>query len=87
MSMGQLLEQSVFQNIRQKGKLSFYSKNSSLEIDFIIDDQTALEVKSTASKQDIEFLRRRVAALKIPENYLISLEFSDEPAVVLATDL
>lgn len=86
-SEGQLLEQSVFQNIRQKGKLHFYRKEKGSEIDFIVNENTALEVKLVPSKQDIEFLQRRSTALHLSEQYIVSRVFSEEPEVILATDL
>lgn len=86
-SMGQLFEQSVFQNLRSDHKLHFYSKEGKSEIDFIVDEKEALEVKLTASLQDIEYLRRRVETLNLEGAYIVSLEFSNEPSVILATDL
>lgn len=86
-STGQLFEQSVYQNIRDRGELNFYSKNERSEIDFILDKKIALEVKLTPSKQDIDFLKRRATNLNLPENYIVSLGISSEPEVILATDL
>ena len=86
-SIGQLFEQSVFQNLRTTHTLHFYSKEGKSEIDFIVDEEEAVEVKTTASLQDIEYLRRRVENLNLQGSYIISLEYKDEPNVILATDL
>lgn len=87
LSLGQQFEQSIFQNLRSTHKLHFYSKEGKSEIDFIVDEKEALEVKFTASLQDIEYLRRRVQSLKLKSAYIVSIEFSDDPNVLLATDL
>jgi len=87
LSLGQQFEQSIFQNLRSTHKLHFYSKEGKSEIDFIVDEKEALEVKLTASLQDIEYLRRRVQNLNLERAYIVSLEFSDDQNVLLATDL
>ncbi len=86
-SLGQLFEQSVFQNLRSRHTLYFYSKEGKSEIDFIVDEKEALEVKVAASLQDIEYLRRRVESLNLEGAYIVSLEFNNEQSVILATDL
>lgn len=86
-SQGQLLEQSVFQSLRTDHKLSYYSKEGTGEIDFIVDGATALEVKFSASRQDISNLQKRSVSSKIAKYYIVSQQFSEEKEVILATDL
>ncbi len=86
-SQGQLLEQSIFQTLRTQHALSFYNKDGKNEIDFIINEKIALEVKNSASRQDIATLRKRAKAIKVPEYYIVSKQFSEEREVVVATDL
>jgi predicted AAA+ superfamily ATPase len=86
-SMGQLFEQSIFQNLRTTHNLHYYSREGKSEIDFIVDEKVALEVKLTASLQDIEYLRRRVQSLKIENSYIVSLEFNEDQNVIPAADL
>lgn len=86
-SMGQLFEQSVFQTLRPDHNLHFYSKEGKSEIDFIVDEKEALEVKLTASLQDMEYLKRRVKTLNLHGAYIVSLDFSNGQNVILATDL
>jgi predicted AAA+ superfamily ATPase len=85
-SQGQLFEQSVFQNFRSQHSLSYYSKDGSHEIDFIVDEKIALEVKVTASKRDIETLKRRSEGLHLNEQYVVTLHYNDDPHSILATD-
>lgn len=86
-SEGQLLEQSIFQILRHEHKLNFYQKNTGSEIDFILDGQIALEVKTNASRRDIAHLKARAVSLKIPSFFLVSKEYSKEKEIILATDL
>jgi predicted AAA+ superfamily ATPase len=82
LSMGQLFEQSIFQNLRTHHALHYYSKEGKSEIDFIVDEKEALEVKTAASLRDIEYLKRRVQNLNLEGAYIVSLEFSDERNVL-----
>lgn len=86
-SDGQLFEQAVFQNLHINHALNFYNKDSRSEIDFIVDERIALEVKTSASKRDIDHLKRRSKNLNLNEAYVISKEYSEEKEVILATDI
>lgn len=86
-SEGQLFEQSVFQNLHINHAVNFYNKDGGSEIDFIVDGKIALEVKTSASKRDIDHLKRRSQNLNLLEAYIISREYSEEKEVILATDL
>ena len=84
---GQLLEQSVFQNLRSAHKLSFYNKDGGKEIDFIADGKVALEVKMAASQQDITTLRLRAESMHLTENYVIAFQYSEKEKIIVATDM
>jgi len=86
-SEGQLLEQGVFQNLHLNHTINFYNKDGGSEIDFIVDGKIALEAKTSASKRDLDHLKRRSQSLNLPEAYIVSREYSDEKKVILATDL
>jgi len=86
-SEGQLFEQGVFQNLNLNHTIHFYNKDGGSEIDFIVDEKIALEVKTSTSKRDIDHLKRRNKSLNLPEAYIISKEYSEEKEVILATDL
>lgn len=86
-SEGQLLEQSIFQNIRSNHTLSFYSKDGGAEIDFIVDEKIALEVKMTGSQRDIAHMRARTESLDLDESYVITADFSEHPEMIVVTDL
>lgn len=85
-SEGQLLEQSVFQSLRPHYHLNFFYKDAS-EIDFIIDEKIACEVKTGASKRDIAHLKVKAESLDLKKYYVVSREYSKEEKVILATDI
>jgi len=86
-SQGQLLEQSVFQNLRFSHKLGFYSKEGASEIDFIVDDNIALEVKMSMSQQDLANLKRRSAGLHIDQAYVLALQYTQNKEGILVIDM
>ena len=57
------------------------------EIDFIVDDSIAIEVKLTMSKRDVHTLKNRSKSLNIKENYVITHQFDKNETAILATDL
>lgn len=85
-SLGQLLENSVFQNLRPDHKLSFYHKDNQ-EIDFIVGESIGLEVKTTAAQRDIFRLKKISSALGLTERYIVSFNWSPQKEVVMASDL
>ena len=86
-SEGQILEQSVFQTLRPHYKLNFYQKNEGSEIDFIVDQNFAIEVKTSASKRDIAHLKLRAEVLNLKNYFILSKEYSSNKETILATDL
>lgn len=87
LSQGQLLEQSVFQNLRDTHALSYYNKEGGSEIDFIVDNSIGIEVKNSASARDINTLVRRGKTLQLKESYLVTYSYSDMKEAILVTDL
>jgi len=58
LDFGLLFENSIFQNLRQKGELNYYQKKRGPEIDFILNREIAYEVKVTPHLSDIKRLER-----------------------------
>lgn len=87
LAQGQLLENSVYQNLRIDYKLTYFSKKSGGEIDFIVDGGAALEVKNTASRKDIFNLMKTAKSLGAEEMFVVSLQYSNSDKVILAQDL
>jgi len=52
-SSGVQFENAVFNQLKFYGKLQYYSLKTGKEIDFILNNKTAIEVKETATEQDL----------------------------------
>ncbi len=85
-SLGQLFENSIFQNLRPFHQLNFFSEKQK-EVDFIIDNEIGLEVKLTPSKKDFYLIEKRKKQLSLSQSYVVSLTWNDNEKVVLSTDL
>ena len=57
LSGGAMFENAVFNQLRGKGSLRYYSLKTGREIDFILDNSLALEVKESPTSFDLEPLR------------------------------
>jgi len=69
---GQLLEVAVANQLALYGKLSFYNKRNTAEIDFILNDEIAFEVKQKATPADLMKLQKLSSALSIKKYFTIS---------------
>jgi hypothetical protein len=72
LSSGQLFENAVASHLAMQGELKYHQKKTGQEIDFILNGDTALEVKETALQQDREILRQRAEAIAVGKTFLIS---------------
>lgn len=80
---GNLLENAVYNCIRQFGSVKYYQKRSGSEIDFLIPElNIALEVKTKADQRDINKLAGLADKLDYKECYVISKEFVDLKNVI-----
>ena len=86
-SEGQAFEQSIFQTLHPFHQLNYFAKNSTTEIDFIVDGNLALEVKCSVSRRDIAHLKARTSNLGLAEQYVVTKEYSSEKETILSTDL
>jgi len=84
---GTVLENGVFQCLRNYGHLNYYEKYRGPGVDFILNNQIAFEVKVKADRSDWSRLKRVAESLKLKEYYLISRDYSELEGVILAQDL
>jgi hypothetical protein len=75
---GQLFENAVALQLADYGKISFYNKQNKSEIDFILDNEHAFEVKLTAQPADINKLQVLSNKLNINRFHVISRNYIDE---------
>ncbi|NOX20036.1 MAG: DUF4143 domain-containing protein, partial [Nitrospirae bacterium] len=74
---GALFENSVYQSLRGKGKVCYFQKKSGVEIDFILNNKTAFEVKLKPEPKDLKRLNRLAVELGLKEFYLVSKHYTD----------
>lgn len=72
-STSQLLENSIANQLRPYGEIKYYAKKGGQEIDFILDDKYAFEVKETPTKGNLNTLQRRSKSIGMEECHLIGL--------------
>jgi predicted AAA+ superfamily ATPase len=73
---GNLFENSVFQNLRLKGDLRYFQRKSGAELDFILDNDTAYEVKITTHQSDISRIETLTSQLKLKDFFVVTLSYS-----------
>ena len=86
-STGSLFENLAFHNLKKYGKLNYYQRYKGSEIDFILNEKIACEVKVKAGQFDINRLKKIAAVLELKEYYVISKEYCDFSKVILSQDL
>ncbi|MFA5806582.1 MAG: DUF4143 domain-containing protein, partial [Melioribacteraceae bacterium] len=74
---GQLFENAVANQLSNYGELSFYNKRNTAEIDFILNKETAFEVKLKSSLNDLKKLEKNSTDLDLSNYYLVSKNFSE----------
>lgn len=85
---GAVLENAVFNNLRQFGKIQYYQNRHGSEIDFILSNSnTAIEVKTKAIQQHISKLSRLSNTLGLNNYYIVSKEFVNSEKIIQASDL
>ncbi|NIM91181.1 MAG: AAA family ATPase [Candidatus Aminicenantes bacterium] len=72
---GLLFENSVFQNLRQKGELNYFQKKRGSEIDFILNKEIAYEVKATPHLPDVKKLERVSSELNLRKFQVVSKSY------------
>jgi predicted AAA+ superfamily ATPase len=84
---GVIFENTVFTNLKKYGKVNYYQKYKGPEVDFILNEKMAFEVKTIGNIGDIKQLSKIIKNLRLKDYYLIIKEYFDHPKAILATDL
>ncbi len=71
LSSGQLFENMIATQLASAGALNYYQKKTGQEIDFILNEDTAIEAKETPLQQSVNLLKQRAASIKIKKQFLI----------------
>jgi predicted AAA+ superfamily ATPase len=76
-SPGIMLENSIANQLSRHGNLKYYARRTGQEIDFILDEKTAFEVKETPGIHDLHTLGKRSIQLGLNEYYLVGLHMGN----------
>ena len=82
---GVLLENSIANQLARLGEINYYAKKTGQEIDFILNKNTAFEVKETPVEQDLKTLLRRAKSINIEKAFVIGLHPTFDNFVWAAT--
>lgn len=77
-SEAQLFENAVINQLVRYGKVSFYNKRNTAEIDAILDKNTAYEIKLSGTQQDFTKVSRLSSNLGLSQAYVISKKFQEK---------
>lgn len=84
---GQLFENAIANQLKSYGKLSFYNQRNTAEIDFIINNEVAIEVKTTATEKDLVRTKHRAEKIGINKTFLVSRNFCNLENTIFPTFL
>jgi len=71
----QLFENAVVNQLTHYGKVNFYNKRNTAEIDAIVDKKVAFEIKLKGTEKDQRKLKRLSADLGFEREYVVSKYF------------
>jgi len=84
---GVIFENSVFNNLKNYGQVNYYQKYKGPEVDFILSEKIAFEVKTIGNIGDVKQLSKIAKSLKLKDYFLITKEYFAHPKAILADDL
>ncbi len=71
---GQIFENAIANQLHRLGEVHYYQRSNGQEIDFVLNRQTAIEVKETPSAHDLKELQARAASAGLTECWLAGAE-------------
>lgn len=78
-SSGQQFENAIAIQLARLGQVSYYQRRSGQEIDFILNQQVAIEVKETPTPYDLNVLADRASSIGLSERWLVGRKAPGNP--------
>ncbi len=75
---GQLFENAVINQLAEYGNVSFYNRRNTAEIDAILAQTHAFEIKLNGTREDVARLRKLAIKLHIRNQFVISKSFREK---------
>lgn len=79
---GRVLENAVFQNLRVRGEVNYYQRKSGIEIDFILNQEEAFEVKIKPTVSELKKLKRLAHELGLSQYRIVSKKYTQLDNVI-----
>lgn len=74
---GRVFENAIFHQLRVRAKtLQYFQKKTGVEIDFVVDEKKAYEVKLKSTERDGRTLARLASELRLKDTNLVSYHFT-----------
>jgi hypothetical protein len=77
-SAGVMLENAIASQLSRHGKLQYYARRTGQEIDFILEEKIAFEVKETPGIHDLTVLQKRAGQIGLEEYHLVGLNLENK---------
>jgi predicted AAA+ superfamily ATPase len=78
----QAFENAVINQLSSYGRVSFYNKRNTAEIDAVLERKTAFEIKLTGTSQDFVKLSASSSELGISQSFVVSKRFQEGQAFI-----
>ncbi|MCX6160182.1 MAG: ATP-binding protein, partial [Ignavibacteriae bacterium] len=74
-SSGQMFENAIANQLLKYGELKYYNVRNTSEIDFILNNETAFEVKHKGSERDVFALKKICDKIGLKKHFVVSKEY------------
>lgn len=83
-SDGAMFENAVYNALRVKGDINYYQRKSGVEIDFVVNQTSAFEVKLTAESKDVRRLKQLSEELGLTDFTVVARNYSENDHTTFA---
>ncbi|MBI5358372.1 ATP-binding protein [Candidatus Amesbacteria bacterium] len=73
---GQLFENAIFQQLKNKGQINYYQRKSGVEVDFVLNESSGWEIKTKASGRDIEKTYVLIKDIGLQDSKVVSFDYT-----------
>ncbi|MFH1430106.1 MAG: ATP-binding protein [Candidatus Uhrbacteria bacterium] len=88
LQLGHVFENAIFHQLRVRGeKIQYYQRKSGDEIDFIVNEQHAYEVKTHATPQHQAAFQKLAKSIGMQDTNIVSLEYAPDAEAIYGFQL
>jgi len=86
-SSGQMFENAIANQLLKYGELKYYNVRNTSEIDFILNNETAFEVKHKGSERDVFALKKICEKIGLKKHFVVSKEYVKGKGIIFGSNL